>query len=91
MPGKTSDHTVINTSTTTQVKTGPGVLKGIIVGDVGTAWVIDISDETTGTAADIGSITPTVTNQLNFMVGFQKGLRITTSGTTAGEIIVLWE
>lgn len=85
------DYLKISSNTTTQVKTGSGILHRIIVCDPGSSWQIDISDNTTGTGSDMGSLKPTSAYVFEFKLRFQNGLRITTSGTTAGNIIVVWE
>jgi len=83
MAGKNGDLR-INTATTTQVKSGPGVLKRIIVTTPVTAETIGLIDNTSGTTVNIGTITNSggIPYFLDFDLNFTAGLRIVTSGTS---------
>lgn len=92
MGSKFADKTFINTNTTTQVATGIHLLHRVIVQDIGTSWTITIYDDTgTGTNNMIAAIKPTQTGTLEFMVKCQKGIKVVTSGSAAGAILVVWE
>ena len=71
----------ITTATTTQVKTGPGVLKRIVVNTPVSAGTIGILDNTAGTTVTVGVITSTADLKpyfIDFDVRFSLGLRIVT-------------
>ena len=92
MAGTIGEDTRISSNATTQVKTGSGILHRIVVNKIGTDWVIDVYDDTgVGTSNQIASITPTQTGTLEYGIKFNNGLKIVTSGTTAGDITVIWE
>lgn len=74
----------ISTATTTQVKTGAGILHKIIVNAPASGSTIGILDNTTGTTVNLGEITNTTDlkpYELVYDCRFSTGLRIVTSGT----------
>lgn len=79
-------YTYINSTTSTAIKTGPGLLHTIVVGAIGTTWAITVSDG----ANTIATFTPTAIGELTFDLLFLNGLTITSTGT-AGSITVTWE
>ena len=88
------NYTKITSSTTTVVKTTPGLLRKVIVSGPGTTWTIQIFDNTAGSGTAIFGATavtiPAAGTILTFDVNFNIGLTVVTSGT-AGEITVTWE
>lgn len=82
----------ITTATTTQVKTGPGVLKRIVINKPVSTGTISIVDNTSGTTVTHGIITSTADLKpfyIDFDVRFSTGLRIIT--TQAQDITVVYE
>lgn len=72
----------ISTATTTQVKTGPGVLHSIVVGETA-AGAISIIDNTSGSTVNIGQLKASVAEgTYTFDVAFSAGLRIITAATS---------
>lgn len=72
---------------TTNLKTGVGVLSGIIVGDAGTTWQAVIYDNTLGSGTIISTMKFTTNGFIaTGPLGFTTGLTFVTSGTTAGNI-----
>lgn len=81
----------INTATTTQVHSARGVFHGVVINDIGTSFNIKVYDDTgAGTSNLIADITPTVTGNLDYSVGFNNGLKVVTSGTP-GSVTILAE
>lgn len=83
----------INTSTTTTVKTGAGVLRKIIVNQKGTvASVITLYDNTAASGTVLGKI-DSLNLSGNFMydVAFSIGLTVVTTGTVAPDITVTYD
>jgi hypothetical protein len=87
-----SNYTNITSKTTTVVKTGPGVLKSIIINKAGSADTLTIYDNTAGSGTTIGTITVTasVNFVFNYEAAFSTGLTIVSGGTTAGDYTVIW-
>jgi hypothetical protein len=83
-------YTKITSNTTTQVKTGAGTLQSIIVSSPGSAWTIQVFDNTSCAAPAIFGATavtvPAAWTVINFNTDFNTGLCMTTAGTTAGEL-----
>mgnify|MGYP000987332937 CR=1 FL=1 len=78
----------ISSATTTQVKTGAGVLHSIVVGET-TAGAISIIDNTTGSTVNIGQLKASIVEgTYEFDVAFSAGLRIITAG--ASKITVVY-
>lgn len=90
MTGSISDYKHINSTGTTQLRTGKGLLRRISVNDIGTGMNIKVYDDTSGTSNLIADINPTVTGMLNFNVRYNNGLKIVITGT-AGSITVMEE
>lgn len=83
----------INTNTTTVVKSGPGVLKRIVVNkDGNTSNTCTIYDNTSGTGTIIGTIDP-VNAQIVFEydVVFNTGLTIVTATGTAADLTIVYQ
>lgn len=87
-----SNYTNITSKTTTTCKTGPGVLKAIIINKAGSSDTLTVYDNTAGSGTTIGSIT--VTASVNFVftyeAAFSTGLTVVSGGTTAGDYTVIW-
>jgi hypothetical protein len=78
-------YNYIESATTTQVKSGSGILHKIVVVTPVGAETIDLIDNTAGTTVNIGRITTTADLKpfyLQFDCRFTTGLRIITSGTS---------
>ncbi|MBA2285828.1 MAG: hypothetical protein H0W02_10115 [Ktedonobacteraceae bacterium] len=88
------NYTNMTTQTTTQIKTGPGVLHAIVVNKPVAAGVIELDDALSHVAPVIGTITvpATATNPFTatYDIAFATGLSITTSGATQ-DITVVWK
>lgn len=75
------EYSNITDNTPTQCKTGAGVLKKIVV-NAALTGTIKVIDNTTGTTANIATITnPTVGSVFNYECDFTTGLLIIASGT----------
>jgi hypothetical protein len=90
--------TKISANATTQVKNGPGKLRGIFVSSPGSAWTLAVNDGPTpgGAVSPMMGATPfTVpaagTTLPLFPMNFSIGLQVVTAGTTPGEIEVEWD
>ncbi len=78
----------ISSATTTQVKTGAGVLHSIVIGETA-AGAISIIDNTTGSTVNIGTLKASIVEgTYEFDVAFSAGLRIITAG--ASKITVVY-
>jgi hypothetical protein len=78
----------ISTATTTQVKTGAGYLKAIVVGETA-AGQISIIDNTAGSTVNLGALKASITEgTYEFNCHFAVGLRIITAG--ASKITVIY-
>ena len=91
MSGQQGDKALIATNTSTNIKTSEGILHRIIVGDVGSNWIIDVYDDPAANNNKFLQIKPTVTGDIDVSVKFGNGLRVVTSGTTPGAITVVFE
>lgn len=81
--------TYISTATSTQVKTGPGILHAIIVGTTAAGSIIVI-DGTSGSTPNIATLKSSIVEgSYIFNANFSGGLRIVTAA--ASLITVLWE
>ena len=80
----------ITTATTTTVKSGAGVLRGVTVNTKGTiASTIVIYDNIAGSGTIIGTIDSlNLAGQFVFDVAFATGLTLVTTGTVAPDITV---
>lgn len=85
---KYNNYTYISTATTTQVVTGPAILKKIIVGTT-SAGAIQIIDNTTGSTTNLAELQASVLPGVyEFNVVCSTGIRIVTAG--ASLITVVW-
>lgn len=82
----------INSNATTQLRTGVGFLDRVTVNNAGSAWTLQIFDNTTCAAPAIAGATaftvPAAGSNLLYNVTFNSGLCLLTAGTTAGSITV---
>lgn len=77
----------ISTATTTQVKTGAGVLKAIVIGEAA-AGAISIIDNTSGSTVNIGTLKASAAEGVyEFNCQFAVGLRIITAAATKISVI----
>jgi len=80
------------TSDDVTLVTGKGLVKKVTINAVGSDWNIILYDDTgTGTSRKIADITPANTTTLEYNVRLANGLRVVTSGTTAGSATILFE
>lgn len=89
MAGAYGDKRFIDTATTTQVKTGAGVLVGLIV-NPGTNYTINIYDATSGTTDQMIELNVDAARYIKCGFRFHTGLRVVTGGTP-GEVTVIFE
>ena len=81
-------YAYISSATTTQVKTGDGILKSIIVGTTA-AGAIQVIDGTSGSTTNVGELKSSVAEgNYEFNVAFSSGLRIITAA--ASKITVVY-
>jgi hypothetical protein len=81
----------INSNATTQLRTGAGVLNRIVINAPGSAWTLQVFDNTTCTGTAIAGATAftiTGTGDLSYNVQFNTGLCLLTAGTTPGSMTV---
>jgi hypothetical protein len=77
----------ISTATTTQVKTGAGYLKAIVIGETA-AGQISIIDNTSGSTVNLGALKASIAEgTYEFNCHFQAGLRIITAGASKISVI----
>lgn len=81
----------ITTNATTLVKSGRGALARIVVGNAGSAWQAVVYDGIDATGQKIATISLNVTEELEFDVAVQTGITVVTSGTTPGDLTVIWD
>lgn len=92
MADRASQYKYIAGAATTQVKTGRGRLRRIVLNKPVASATISLIDGTSGTTANLGIITNTSDVKpyyLDFNLIFMNGLRIVTSG--ADDITVVYE
>lgn len=82
MYGEAFNYAYISTATTTQVKTGAGVLHAIVLGETA-AGSIKIIDNTTGTTTNLAELKASIVEGVyKFDAAFSTGLRIVTAGAS---------
>ena len=82
---------VITANETNQLKTGKGRLVAIAGFAPGGNWVADVYDATAGTTQPIWQwVTADGKGQMRLDIPFGTGLRVITSGTTPGSLLVVW-
>lgn len=88
-----SAYVHVATATTTQVKSGTGVLRRVTVNTKGTvASAISIYDATSGTSNPIAIIDSlNLSGTFSFDLAFATGLRVITTGTVAPDITVVYD
>lgn len=77
------------TTTGTLIKSGPGVLHSVSIGDAGSGMAVTLYDNTSATGTVIGVYK--VAGSFILDVAFQTGLFITISATTAGDVTVAYK
>ncbi len=88
-------YTHMTTATTTQIKTGPGILHAICVNTLVGSATIEFDDQTSHAAPVMGILTlpSTITGvdpfQVHYDCTFNTGLSITTSGAT--DLTIIWK
>lgn len=83
----------ITTSATTVIKSGVTVLHRVVVNNPGSTWTVAIYDNTAGSGSTVATISPETAGGGNFDydAGLSNGLTVVTSGTTAGDITVVYD
>ena len=81
----------IITNASTAIKTSSGYLMSIIVATAGTGSTAIIYNNTTCTGTIIGTITTTAQVSLLYNLYFGVGLCITTSGTSAADLTIVYK
>lgn len=82
---------VVTANETNQLKVGPGLLRFLAAFGPGTTWVADVYDNASGNSGPIWqwvSADGKVPQRLD--LPFANGLRVVTSGTTPGSLVVVW-
>lgn len=81
----------ISTATTTTVKSGAGMLRGIAINNRGVGGTITVYDSTTGSGTVIAVIDPTANVvTLVYDLVFSTGLTVVTTGATPADITVMY-
>lgn len=91
MRNQNYSYAYISSAATNQIKSGPGVLKSIIVGTPVASSTISLIDNVSGTTVNLGLITNTSDVKpyaMDLNLKFNTGLRIITSG--ADKITVVY-
>lgn len=83
--------TNITSKTTTVVKTGPGVFRGIVINAPGSTDTLTVYDNTAASGTKIGTITVTAGFPYIYDAAFTTGLTVVSGGGTAGDYTVLWK
>lgn len=84
-----NQYEYISTATTTQVATGPVILKKIVVNTTA-AGAIGIIDGTTGTTVNVGELKSSVVEgEYEYNIQLSEGLRIVTAA--ASDITVVYQ
>lgn len=78
----------ITSNTTTAIKTSAGTLHRLVVNNPGSAWVAEIYDGTNSDA--VIAIADLVSGSLEYGLALSTGLTVVTSGTTAGDLTVVY-
>lgn len=87
-------YTNMTTATTTQIRTGPGILHAITINKPVASATITVYDNTASSGTTIGTVTLPATllddlNTLFYDVAFTTGLRVVTSQAT--DITISWK
>jgi hypothetical protein len=86
------DYEYITTATTTQVKTGSGILHKIVINTPVSTGTVSIIDNTAGSTVNVGIITSTADLKpyaIEYNARFSTGLRIITTQTQ--DITVIYQ
>jgi hypothetical protein len=88
-------YTPITTNASTQIKTGTGYLQSLVVSSPGSAWTVQIFDNTSCIAPAIfgksaAIAIPAAGTVIPFNLTFNTGLCVITAGTTPGELLITW-
>ena len=83
-----------STNFTGVLKNSPGILHGIMVSGAGTGWVVTFTDGFDNTqlkaAPNFRYLTAMGTGPFFVDFKFMNALTVSASGTTAGEMVILW-
>lgn len=85
-----SSHTNITTDTNTVVKSSPGTFTGLIVNTAGTSSTATVYDNTACSGTKIGTFSTTAQTAITFGVAASTGICVTTAGSAAADITILW-
>ena len=83
----------IPANATTTIKSGAGILKRIVIGEVGSGdSLATVYDNTAGSGTKIASISlGAYAVTLEFDARFATGLTVVTTGTTPGKLTIVYE
>lgn len=85
--------TNITTSTTTQVKTGPGILGGLSINTGQAGASVTIFDNTSASGTKLGTFSAAAQGGPTFPLAgmsFKIGLCVVTAGATPADVTVSW-
>ncbi|HEX5508936.1 MAG TPA: hypothetical protein VFX37_10575 [Pseudolabrys sp.] len=85
-----SSYTNITTNASTVIKAAPGTFLGIVVNTAGTTSTATVFDNTTCTGSKIGTFSTTAVSSLTFGISAATGICVTTAGSAAADITILW-
>jgi hypothetical protein len=80
----------ITTATTTTVKTGAGVLLGVIVNSAGAGSTITLYANTAGSGTKIATLTSAAQTSLTYDLAFTTGLTAVTASGTPADITIVY-
>lgn len=76
----------VTSNTTSNVKSGVGVLHRLVVGTVGTTSNVILYDNTSASAPIIATIATTTAGSYELNIGFNTGLTAVTAGAGAADV-----
>lgn len=85
-----NNYVNITAATTTAVKTGAGILKGIVIGTTGTGMAVSIYDSTTAAGSKIATITAAAPICYEVNIAVTNGITVVTSGTM-GDVTIIYK
>lgn len=89
--GTGANATVLTTNATSQVKASAGKVGQIIVWDAGSGWQIDLYDHASANINQVWSwVSADGKGTFALQIPMLNGIRVVTSGTTAGKCTVVW-
>jgi hypothetical protein len=83
-------HITTNATTVLRGTATGGILKRIVINTAGSAWTATIYDNTAGSGDVIAVVSLNAQNSLEYELQYTRGLTIVTSGTTPGDLTVVY-